>query len=162
MLQSKQVFFFFKKKKCQGKNISFLSQYDIRRSHGGFPGFSALTYVSSWQIADELTQTQGKVSATEDKVRELNEKFEPVEVNSVYVIAKVGTIYLVFIWRTLVANFRQKKALYSDPLVVQIKKTMQGNAVDSIENSLVKALRAVLLQMLFVTRVEPNAPIRIH
>ena len=33
-----------------------------------------------WQIADELTQTQGKVAATKDKVKELNEKLEPVEV----------------------------------------------------------------------------------
>ena len=32
------------------------------------------------QIADELTQTQGKVEATKDTVRELNEKLEPVEV----------------------------------------------------------------------------------
>ena len=32
------------------------------------------------QIADELTQTQGKVEATKDTVRELNEKLEPIEV----------------------------------------------------------------------------------
>ena len=32
------------------------------------------------QIADELTQTQGKVAATKDKVKELNENLEPVEV----------------------------------------------------------------------------------
>ena len=33
-----------------------------------------------WQIANELTQTQGKVAATKDKVKDLNEKLEPVEV----------------------------------------------------------------------------------
>jgi len=34
-----------------------------------------------WQIADELTQTQGKVEATKDTVKELNKKLEPVEVH---------------------------------------------------------------------------------
>ena len=43
-------------------------------------------------------------------------------------------MYLIFIWRTLVANFREKKDMYSDPLYVQIKKTMRGNVVDNIEN----------------------------
>ncbi len=34
-----------------------------------------------WQIADEMTQTQGKVEATKDTVKGLNEKLEPVEVH---------------------------------------------------------------------------------
>lgn len=38
-----------------------------------------LNYIS-WQIADEMTQTQGKVEATKDTVKDLNTKLEPVEV----------------------------------------------------------------------------------
>ena len=33
-----------------------------------------------WQIADDMTQTQGKVEATKDTVKELNKQLEPVEV----------------------------------------------------------------------------------
>ena len=102
--------------------------------------------ILTWQISDELTQTQGKVSATKDKVRELNEKLKPVEVNSVLVIAKVGITCLIFVWRTLVANFRQKKALCSDPLVVQITKTMQGNV--SNKENVTEVLLTILLQTL--------------
>ena len=44
------------------------------------------------------------------------------------------------------ANFRQKKALCSDPLVVQITKTMQGNV--SNKENVTEVLRTILLQTL--------------
>ena len=72
-----------------------------------------------------------------------------MEVNSVHVIAKVGIICLIFVWRTLVANFRQKKALCSDPLVVQLKKMMQGNV--SNKENLTEVLPTILLQTLNVS-----------
>lgn len=61
----------------------------------------------------------------------------------------MGIICLIFVWRTLEANSRQKKALSSDPLAVQIKKTMQGN-VDNKEK-FTEALRTILLQKLNVS-----------
>jgi len=42
------------------------------------------------QIADELTQTLGKVEATKDTVRELNEKLEPVEVGLSWYFSLLG------------------------------------------------------------------------
>ena len=45
------------------------------------------------QIADELTQTQGKVEATKDTVRELNEKLEPVEVGLSWSILSLLGVY---------------------------------------------------------------------
>ena len=75
----------------------------------------------------------------------------------------MGRIYLIFIWRTLAANFRPKKALCSGPLDVKIKNTVQGNVVDSTENSVVtKALRALLLQTFCVSHVGPSAPVKVH
>ena len=47
------------------------------------------------------------------------------------------------------ANFRQKKALCSDPLVVQIKKTMHGNVTN--KENLTEVLRTILLQTLNVS-----------
>ena len=51
------------------------------------------------QIADELTQTQGKVEATKDTVRELNEKLEPVEVGLswCYIVCWVFTLQETFL-----------------------------------------------------------------
>lgn len=51
------------------------------------------------QIADELTQTQGKVEATKDTVRELNEKLEPVEVGLswCYLVCWVFTLQETFL-----------------------------------------------------------------
>jgi len=40
---------------------------------------------------------------------------------------------------------------------------VQGNVVDSTENSVVtKALRALLLQTLCVSHVGPSAPVKVH
>ena len=47
------------------------------------------------------------------------------------------------------ANFRQKKALCSDPLVVQLKKMMQGNV--SNKENLTEVLPTILLQTLNVS-----------
>ncbi|CAH3151310.1 unnamed protein product [Porites evermanni] len=60
-------------RKFRMEQVQTVKEYSIELNH------LRANKVKAEEIADELTQTQGKVEATKDTVRELNEKLEPVE-----------------------------------------------------------------------------------